>query len=175
MPKAKTVADTLTAARALLAVWILWLSISGGRGAVGAVSMTLVLAWITDLLDGPIARSAPQRTHTWIGDHDLEVDLMVATSVWLYLAVSGYIQIAAAAAYAVAVALALWHFRSRHLAWGVQAPSYGCTILEALRYAPAYGVAMIAWIVGVVVVTWPRFPKETVPEFIEGMRGLFGK
>ena len=175
MPKAKTVADTLTGARALLAVWILWLGIRGGDGAIGAASMTLILAWITDLLDGPIARSAPQSLHTWIGDHDLEVDLMVATSVWLYLSMSGFVQVVLAATYVAAVAVALWHFRSRHLAWGVQAIPYGGMILEALRRAPAYGVAMVVWIAGVVVITWPRFPRETVPEFLEGMRGLLRK
>ncbi len=175
MPKTKALADTLTGARALLAAWILWLGISGGSAALGAASTTLILAWITDLLDGPLARSSPRPVHTWIGDHDLEVDLSVATSVWLYLALAGYVHVVVAAAYALAVAVALWYFRSRHLAWAVQAIPYGYMILVALRHAPAYGVAMIVWVLGVVVITWPRFPKETVPEFLAGMRGLFRK
>ena len=172
MPKAKTVADTLTGARAFLAVWILWLGINGGRGALGAASITLILAWATDILDGPIARRSPRPTHTWIGDHDLEVDLLVAFSVWVYLSMAGYVPPIEMAAYAIVVAAALWYFRSKHLGWGVQAVPYGGMILVSLRDARAYGIAMVLWIVGILIVTWPRFPRETVPEFVDGMKSL---
>jgi len=70
-------------------------------------------------------------------------------------------------------AFLLWYFKSEYLAWAFQAPPYGMMILVALKHAPTYGMLLIVWIVIVVIITWPRFPKYTLPEFLRGMRALF--
>ncbi|RLC92140.1 MAG: hypothetical protein DRI77_13205, partial [Chloroflexi bacterium] len=134
--------------------------------------LTLLVAWITDVLDGPLARRDPRGIHTWIGDHDLEADLTVALGVWIYLALTGFISPWLAGAYVLIVAAALYRFGSAHLAWGVQALPYGAMIWTAWRVASPYGVLLVAWIGLVLAATWPRFPRQTLPEFLGGMRDL---
>jgi hypothetical protein len=51
-----------------------------------------------------------------------------------------------------------------------QAPIYGWFIWITLRNAPSYGAVLVLWIVLVIIATWPKFPKEVVPGFLNGMR-----
>jgi cardiolipin synthase len=170
----KTLADLLTAARFCLAGGIIWLGVKGGAQALPAVVVALVLAWITDVLDGPLARSDPSGRRTWIGDRDLETDMSVGLAVLIYLALAGYLTPKAAVGYVMVCAVLLWHFRSMHLGWAVQAPPYAVMIYTAVRDAPTYGLMLVGYVVLVVVATWPRFPKVVVPQFLEGMRNLGG-
>lgn len=167
----KTIADTLTSARFLLGFYLIWLGLRRGPEAMATAASTLLVAWITDVLDGPLARRDPRHIRTWIGDHDLEADVTVALGVWTYLALAGFLSLWLALAYVVAAAAALWHFGSIHLAWGVQALPYGAMIWTAWRTVPPYGLLLMAYVSFVVVVTWPRFPQRAL-EFIKGMRDL---
>jgi phosphatidylglycerophosphate synthase len=168
----KTLADALTATRLLLGPHLVWLGLRRGPEGASAAALTLLAAWITDLLDGPLARRDRRRIHTWIGDHDLETDMAVALGVWIYLALAGFLSRWLAVAYVLVAAAALWQFSSVHLAWGVQALPYGMMIYTAWRVVPPYGVLLVAWIGLVLVATWPRFPQHVLPEFLGGMRDL---
>ena len=173
MLQAKTVADTLTGARFLMGLYLMWLGLRGGPEAMTIAVLMLLAAWISDVLDGPLARHDPRGIRTWIGDHDLEADVTVALGVWVYLTLAGFISPWLAVAYVAAGAAALWHFGSPHLAWGLQALPYGVMIWTAWRVVPPYGVLLVVWIGLVVIATWPRFPRQTVPEFLNGMRRLW--
>ena len=172
MIHAKTIADSLTLSRFLLALLILWLGLSGGSEALSAATTALVFAWATDLLDGPLARRDPSGRQTWVGMLDLQADLSIATGVLCFLTLGGFIPIWAGITYALIAAGLLLYFRSQHLGWAVQAPPYGVMLYVALRDATLHGVIAVAWIILTVIVTWPRFPKETVPAFLRGMRSL---
>jgi cardiolipin synthase len=172
LPFLKRVADGLTLVRVLLALVMLWVGLSLGRAALDTAAILLILAWATDLLDGPLARRAHCDRQTWIGDHDLEVDVALSLGLLAYLILGGYVAPLIGAGYVVICGFLLWWSRSRHLAMAVQAPVYLILIYSALRYAFPYGWIVIGWILMSVLVTWPRFPKVIVPEFIEGMRQL---
>jgi phosphatidylglycerophosphate synthase len=169
----KTLADVLTSVRFVLGLYLVWLGRQRGPEAIVPATLTLLVAWTTDALDGPLARRDPRGIRTWIGDHDLEADLAVALGVWVYLTLAGFLVPWLAVAYVLAVGVALGHSGSAHLAWGVQALPYGVMIWTALRTAPAYGLLLLVWIGLVVVATWPRFPRQTMPEFLNGMRNLW--
>ena len=175
MLRAKTLADALTSMRFLLGPYLVWLGLCSGPEGVATAALTLLTAWVTDVLDGPLARRDARGLHTWIGDHDLEADLTVALGIWFYLALAGFIPFWLAVAYGLAGAAALRHFGSAHLAWGLQALPYGAMIWTARRIAPAYGLLLVAWIGLVLVVTWPRFPHRILPEFLNGMQNLSGR
>mgnify|MGYP000666252141 CR=1 FL=1 len=168
----KTAADLLTGVRFLLGPYLVWLGLCGGSEAVTVAALTLLIAWITDVLDGPLARRDARGIHTWIGDRDLEADVTVALGVWLYLGLDRFLSIWLVVAYVLVAAAALWHFGSRHLAWGVQALPYGLMLWTVWRVAPPYGLLLMAWIGLVVVTTWPRFPRQKLPEFLAGMHDL---
>lgn len=168
----KTAADLLTGARFLLRPYLVWLGLRGGPEAITVGALTSLIAWITDVLDGPLARCDPRGIRTWIGDRDLEADVTVALGVWLYLGMARFLSIWLVVAYVLVAAAALWHFGSRHLAWGVEALPYGLMLWMVWRTAPPYGLLLTTWIGLVVVATWPRFARQTLPEFLAGMRGL---
>jgi cardiolipin synthase len=171
----KTLADVLTGARFLLGLYLVWLGLRGGPEVMTAAVLTLLVAWTTDLLDGPLARCDARGIHTWIGDHDLEADVSVALCVWIYLTSAGFLSPQLAVAYVLTAGAALWRFRSAHLAWGVQAVPYGAMIWTAWQVVPLYGALLVGWITLVVIATWPRVVRYTVPEFLSGMRDLWRK
>ena len=169
----KILADTLTGMRVLLACYLVWLGWQKGPDALGSAAVTLWAAWLTDVLDGPLARRDPRGIHTWIGDHDLEADVAVALGVWIYVTLAGYLSPWLAGIYLVVAGVALHRFGSAHMAWGVQAVPYGFMIWTSWRQAPVFGLLLTAWIALVLVATWPRFPRHTLPEFLHGMRELW--
>jgi len=172
MVSTKVLADLLTAVRFCLAGFILWLGVKGGAEALPVAVGALILAWLTDVLDGPLARRDPSGRQTWIGDLDLQVDMSVGLAVLAYLTLAGYLTLKAALGYVVVCVVLLWYFRSPHLGWTIQAPPYAGMVYAALRDAPRYGLMIVGYLVLVVVVTWPRFPQRVVPQFFEGMRNL---
>jgi len=168
----KTMADTLTASRFLLALVIFWLGLRIGQPALPTVTLALVLGWASDLLGGALARRDRNQRHTWLGDSDLSVGVCVALGLLCYLTFSNYVSPAIALSYILMTGALIWRFRSRALAMAAQAPVYAILLHLALRDAPPYGALAVGWIVLTVIMTWPRFPKTVVPEFLQGMREL---
>ena len=172
MVSTKALADILTTLRFGLAWIILWLGMGDGADALPTAIMVLVLAWTTDVLDGPLARHDPTGRHTWIGDRDLEVDISVSIGVLAYLALVGFVPPKIALGYGIGCAVLLQQTRSRHLAWAVQAPPYAGIIYVALRDARGYGLIAAGYVVLIIAATWPRFPQVMVPQFLAGLREL---
>lgn len=166
----KLLADLVTLARGALGIYLLWLGYTLGVRALPMAIIVMLLAWTGDSLDGPLARRSRPRYHTWIGDNDLLVDMLVATGLLGFLTFAGYLPWAGALLY-----LLLWGAFFRR--WGVlrepgelyQAPIYAYFIYVALRDARPIGRWLLIWIVAAVLLTWPKFPQVIVPEFLNGM------
>ena len=172
MTGAKTIADTLTVARVFLALLILWLGMTSGAEALPAAATALIFAWATDLLDGPFARRDPSGRQTWVGEHDLQADMCVGFAVLGYLVFSAFIPPWVGVAYLAIGAALLVYYRSAHMGMLVQALPYATILYVALRHAVLQGAIALAWILLAVILTWPRFPRESVPGFLQGMRDL---
>jgi phosphatidylglycerophosphate synthase len=176
MIRAKTVADTITAGRSLLGVGLLWLGLAQGASGLATAMWMLIANWTADCLDGPIARRSRPWYRTWIGDHDLEVDILVSGCLLGYMAASSFVPLWAAAAYVVIWGLVFWWLGvPKALGMLSQAPVYGGFIWVALREIPEQGWCLPAWILAATAVTWPRFPNEILPGFLNGMRALAGR
>ena len=169
----KLVADILTTIRFFTGLYIIRFATLDVPESVASASLLLWLAWVTDLIDGPISRLDPRKTQSWIGRHDLTADVTVAFGCWLFMTFSGFVSAFVGVSYLLLSAFLLWYFKSEHLAWGLQAPPYAGMIWIALTKSPTHGFLLVAWIIFVVLVTWPRFPKYTLPEFLNGMKALF--
>lgn len=170
---AKQVADVITLTRALLMIVLTWLGITHGVDGVQAAVLTLFYSWISDLLDGPLARRSSRLYQTWLGDHDLEVDMSVALGLLIYMLLAGFLPWLLGAVYLLVWVLVFLYFGViRSLGMVYQAPIYGWFIWTALRHAPIYGLSMMVWIILVVIITWPRFAKEVVPGFLQGFQAI---
>lgn len=172
--RAKQVADLLTFSRGLLALALVWLGLTQGASGLPLAVYLLLLSWTSDSLDGPIARRDKHRVRTWIGDHDLEVDMAVSGGILVYMVSSGLLDATVAVTYVVAWALIFWRWGlARSLGMLIQAPVYGWFIWVAVRDARHAGQWLIVWIIAAIIVTWPHFPREVIPEFLHGMRSIW--
>ncbi len=170
---AKQVADLLTIGRALIGFGLAFLGVIYGATGLAVAVWLMILSWTTDSLDGTFARRSRRQYQTWIGEHDLQIDIFVSIGLLVYLLASGLVNRWLAVAYFLSVALVYWYMGfPRSLGMLIQAPVYGWFIWVALREAPKVGRWMLVWIVVAVIITWPRFPKEIVPDFVGGMRSL---
>jgi hypothetical protein len=171
MVVAKQVADFITFLRGMFAMWLVWLGFVQGAAGIPLVAWALMLNWTGDVLDGSIARRSRLSYRSWIGDHDLQIDMLVAAGLMLYMLQSDFIGLNQVIVYTLIWLVVFWR-------WGVmpalgmlfQAPVYGWFIWIAIRTAPAPGWLVVIWIAMAVLLTWPRFPNSVVPGFLEGMR-----
>jgi hypothetical protein len=171
---AKQVADLITFSRGLMAIILAGLGLLVGKDALPLAAWLMIADWCGDMVDGPIARRSRIHYHTWIGDHDLQIDMTVSVGLLIYLLGAGYISWWVGVIYLLGWALFFLRF-------GVipapgmlfQAPIYFWFILTALRDATGLGVLIIVLIFAAVIITWPKFPQVVVPGFLEGMRKAF--
>jgi cardiolipin synthase (CMP-forming) len=172
---AKQVADLLTLSRALLVFVFPWLGLTRGAEALPLAALFLVYSWFSDSIDGPIARRSRESHHTWLGDHDLIVDMAVSIGLLVFLLASGYVTLTIGLVYiALWLLIFLYWGLQRSLGMLFQAPIYAGMILISLQDAFPFGVLQIFFILAAIVITWPRFPKEVVPGFLAGL-GVLNK
>jgi hypothetical protein len=170
---AKQVADLITFARGMLAFWLAWLGFTQGDQALILVIWMMIVDWTGDSIDGAIARRSRVYYHTWIGDHDLEVDITVSTGLLIYMLASGYIHWLWAVIYLLIRAVVFWRWGFyRSLGMLIQAPVYGWFIYVAVREPPHAGWWIVAWIVAALVITWPKFPSEVIPGWFRGLKAI---
>ena len=171
MLNAKQVADFVTLFRGLLGLGLVWLGLTEGAGGLDKAVLIMILAWTGDAVDGKIARRSKEQYHTWIGDHDLEIDMAVSCALFVFLITSGFVNPWIACGYVLIWTFILWRWKNlRVLAMLSQAGVYGYFLILALVVLPNAGVWILVWIVIAIIITWPQFPKMVVPGFLEGIR-----
>lgn len=171
MLSAKKVADFITILRAFLGFSLVWLGVTEGTDNLQKGVLIMIAAWTGDIIDGKIARRSRQYYHTWIGDHDLEVDMTVSCGLLVYLITAGYINVWVASLYILIWSIVLWRWRNiNFLGMLCQAPIYGWFVWVALTRLPNIGVWILIWIVVAIVVTWPQFPNQVILGFLSSIR-----
>ncbi|MDI3517954.1 MAG: hypothetical protein PWQ34_101 [Caldanaerobacter sp.] len=172
MPALKIAANALTIGRAVIGIIIGGLGAYQGRKALKAVVLLLMTAWFSDVADGFLARASKVKVKDWIGEHDLYADMTVSAGVLYYLTSSNYIPVYAGWGIFIGSVILLYYFPSTTLAEGLQAIPYALMIYTSFMHIPLYGFLIVAFLLFLIAITWPRFPKEKVPGFLNGMRNL---
>jgi len=167
----KPLADALTTARSILGLCIAGLGLLRGRSALATAVGAVIVAWLSDLLDGPLARLDETRHTTWVGEHDAEADLAVSLSIAVYLVLSGYLA-AWVGLGLVVVILLLWVSHSPQLAWPFYAMPYVILVWLALREAPLFGWLAVVYLGMTLVMRWRRLVGEFLPQFFSAVAGL---
>jgi len=100
--------------------------------------------------------------------------MAVSLGLLIFMVASGLIEPVIAGSYALVWAIFFWRWGvPRSLGMLVQAPIYGWFIWVAVRDAWPTGQWLIFWIAAAVIVTWPRFPREVIPDFLGGMQAIW--
>lgn len=168
---AKQVADLITFTRSLLGVFLAWLGFEQGKEGLILATWLLLLDWTGDLFDGRIARRSRIHYHSWIGDRDLEVDMVVSAGLLFYLVASGFLNAWAAIFYILLWGAIFWRLGiPRSLGMLFQAPIYASFIWISIQNTPLAGYWILLWILVAIIGTWPLFPKTVVPGFLQGIR-----
>jgi hypothetical protein len=169
---AKQVADLITSVRVLIAVCLVGVGIVQGAASLPLVAWMMIVDWTGDMVDGRIARRSRVQYHTWIGDHDLAVDMTVSTGLLAYMVLAGCVNVWLTGVYVLTWCLYFWRQGGIPHSIGMlfQAPIYAWFIWVALQAAPQAGWTIVIFLLVVIALTWPYFPKVMVPGFLNGLR-----
>jgi len=161
------IADALTASRVLLAVL---LAVAVASGSLTTAAVVLVVAWLTDFLDGRLARAAAADTR--LGDWDFRIDVTLGVAILVGLMLAGL-----APAWLMLVVIAI--LLGLTLVTGNPAPSmlmlafaYAWFLWLLLDLRPTLWWLPFASIVLLFVVEWRRFFAVILPAFFRGAAGL---
>ncbi|OGF56914.1 MAG: hypothetical protein A2Z21_07370 [Candidatus Fraserbacteria bacterium RBG_16_55_9] len=176
----KKLADLLTASRALIAIFIVALSLEG-KGALPLVILLIILGWTTDILDGRLAQRArsgassdpsSSESTSWLGEHDFLLDMTMVFASLVYLTASGFIELQLALGYTLIAAIfILWSSGSKSVTELFAFPVVALPLIIAYQEAPWAAYAYIVWIILALISCWERF-SGVVREFIAGMKQL---
>jgi len=167
----KPLADMLTIARAILGLCIAGLGWLQGEEALPAVVSAVIVAWLSDLLDGPLARRDETARVTWVGEHDAEADLAISLGITVYLVLSGYLAAWMGAGLVLAT-LFLWCVHSHQLAWPFYAVPYVILLWIAFGDTPIFGWLAVAYLGITLLLRWRRLMDEFLPQFFSAVSSL---
>lgn len=147
-------ADVLTLIRLAIAVLIVYLGITAGAAAFPHVIVLVVVAWITDGLDGPLARRAKGRTR--LGKIDFLIDVALTWASFAYLTLAGFIPWPLALLYTLITMVVVAYFQRKAVMVAFMRPIDLTSSIIALRYAPEITLLFFAWLVGLGLIRWRR-------------------
>lgn len=166
----KYLADFLTLSRLFIFALLVWLGWSTGIEGIQIAAIFIIYSWTSDMLDGYLARRSRTDLKTWIGDHDLYFDMLAAVGLLIYLTSAGFINVSMSIIYILIWVILFWWFGLLSaLGKLFQAPVYAWFLYIVFLNAPIYGWAMVIFLLLAIVFTWPRFPQQTIPDFISGL------
>ncbi len=163
-------ADLLTALRFFLSLAILYVGLQEGPAAgIATASLLTVLAWVTDVLDGPLARHASR--HTLLGHLDLPADLGLTLALTVCLVAWGIVPLSLVAGGVLLTGIAmrvLHQMAPLQLAMGL---IYGAFIFGAQRISPVWGRTLTGG-VGLAVLLNPTRAWDKVTGFLRDVQGI---
>ena len=163
-------ADMLTALRGVFVLIILYTSLLRGPDeGLASVALLTSLAWITDVLDGPLARRA--RRPTRLGRCDLAADIGLTLALAACLIAWGILPFLPVVGGLGLVGLSVRKLRAMALLQLAMGMVYGTFILAAWQMAPQWGRALTGS-VGLVVLLNPRRAWQQVTGFLDQAGGI---
>jgi hypothetical protein len=164
-PTIAALADVLTAGRVPLAVAIA--AAIGLGDALVAGALLLCVAWVTDFLDGRLARRSGGETR--LGDWDAKVDAAVGIGVTLGLVGARRAGVFPWLVLVLVLLVAFWVTGNLSLGMVLQAIAYGLLIVELAQDAPE-----VLWVMGATVgligvADGRRFAEVVLPTFFGGL------
>jgi len=163
------IADGLTALRLIAAMVLL---VFAWSGIWQGVAVTLTVAWLSDFLDGRMARQANGLTK--LGPFDLPADTAVGAGLLIGLIGAGEIP-----AWLGIGALVLFGavYAAGNLAASMllQLSGFLPTLWVLWRYRPPAWWLPVVTALGIAILDWEQLMKVNIPGFIRGITGHFDR
>jgi len=165
-------ADTLTALRCVLVLSILYTGVMWGPAeGLATVALLTILAWITDVLDGPLARRA--RRPTRLGWCDLVADLGLTLALATCLVAWKVVPFLPVVCGLVLASLGVRVFHAMAPLQLAMGTVYGTFTLATWHVAPEWGRALVGG-VGLLVLLNPRRAWQQVTGFLNQAATILG-
>ncbi|MGB9856734.1 MAG: hypothetical protein ACPLKX_01145 [Dictyoglomaceae bacterium] len=171
----KSIADFLTLFRFSIGGFFTYLGLYRGKDAFPSVIVLLLLGWLSDVLDGSLARASKVSYKTWVGEHDFQVDIVFSFGLLMYLVLSGFISFLLIFVYLISAFLEIRSFPEGERVNAFLAIPYAFAIYDAFKYALPYGIMTIIFLFLLLLFTWNRFINEKFPRFIEEVKSIWKK
>jgi phosphatidylglycerophosphate synthase len=162
--------DVLTWSRVGLGVLFLILALVVRRYPFVLLVPLVCLGWLTDSLDGTLARALRKGSSSWVGRRDYIVDAFFAACLLIYLLSLRYISGPFGAAFGV-VALFAMLLRSRVLNMTFIALVYFTFILISFQRSTLLGGILVVTALVILALDWNRF-KDLVRLYLRGAGDL---
>lgn len=163
-------ADLLTLLRASIALLLPWLGYRQGASSLPLAVYLMLIAWMSDFFDGAVARTQPETDISWLGKHDLQVDMGASAGLLLYLRGADFISTRFALGYVLVWTVIFWYYGfSKATGSLVQAPIYGGFLWVAGQMSPQASLWVLIWVSVLLLFTWRKFIYEVIPEFLGDM------
>lgn len=143
-------ADLLTLLRVVVAIWLVWIGLTQGATALPQAVLVALAAWLSDALDGPLARRS--RQPTLLGRYDFVADVLLTWSALLYITLSGFLPIWLTVVYTILTTVAVIAFQRKAVMVLFMRPVDLTCGLVALTRAPEAGWMLAATLAGLAVV-----------------------
>lgn len=166
------IADGLTIVRGLLVLMIFVMGIIWGKDALPEVVILTVVCWLTDVLDGMLARKSAKPTR--LGQFDLVMDMGLALSLAICLALWGIVSVVVVIAIILVVLVSdlVFHFTApRKFAMGM---TYAGLLFAACRIRPAWAWVILGGLAFLAFLAPKRF-KVLVVEFFGEVGSFFAR
>ncbi len=166
----KSLADALTTTRLLLAIVLALFGLGVLTGSATDAGIVVLAAWTTDLIDGPLARKSGVTKQTWIGSHDLYIDIGFGQALLIFMCSVGLVNPLVALAYVLVWGIIVWRYGrvTKTLGAIFQGPLYIWFGIRLLVRGALVGKIMVLWLLGNIAVTFKRLTRRDLPEFIHG-------
>lgn len=128
-----------------------------GRANLGRDVWLLVAGWTSDMVDGRLSRTLSPEHHSWLGKHDVYIDLFVSLVALFYLGVTGLLPVWATLGYLLGWgALFLWKGIPPLFAQVFQNPVYAYFLYHTLQQAPQVLPWLLLWALAALLLFWRR-------------------
>lgn len=167
----KQIADTLTYLRLIIALLIVLVGIAQGRNGLSTALLLLLAGWASDTLDGQLARKDTLSRKTWIGEHDIIVDVLLGLSMMIYFSLSGFTPLwltMFCILYLITVTLVLRGWTLYAIFIGL---SYGTILLVSYLYATSLFYIFALYILIMLLTTWTHC-WENIRAFFAGFKDI---
>jgi len=143
-------ADLLTLLRIAVSGWLIWIGWTQGAAALPQAVSVVLVAWLGDALDGPMARRS--RQPTLLGRYDFVADVLLTWSALIYITLSGFLPMWLTVVYTILATVAVIAFQRKAVVILFMRPVDLTCGLVALTRAPEAGWMLAATLAGLAVV-----------------------
>lgn len=162
--------DTLTFLRVVFAVILISTGLDG-RANLSRDIWLLVASWTSDMVDGRLSRSLKIDHTTWLGKHDVYVDMFVSVAVLFYLTATRLLPLWLVLTYLLVWILIFVRFGIPPLAAQVfQNPIYAAFVFFTLQDAPHVLPWLLLWAAVSAAFFWRRI-LELYNDSVRTIRG----